>query len=222
MKDKILQTKLRVLIADDHPMFRKGLLQAVGSDNTIEIIGEAGDGLEALRLVDELKPDVAILDIEMPGLNGLQVAEEIIKRQLPVDIVFLTMYKEEDMFNEAMDLGVKGYVLKESAVSDIVNSIKIVASGRYFLSPSISEFLVSRSDRARLLLKKKPQLQNLTTTERKVLRSISENKTSKEIADELNISYRTVENHRSNICNKLAIHGSHSLLKFAIEHKSEL
>ena len=222
MKDKILQTKLRVLIADDHPIFRKGLLQAVGSDNAIEIVGEAGDGQEALRLVDELKPDVAILDIEMPGLNGLQVAEEIIKRHLPIDIVFLTMYKEEDMFNEAMDLGVKGYVLKESAVSDIVNSIKTVASGRYFLSPSISEFLVSRSDRARLLLKKKPQLQNLTTTERKVLRSISENKTSKEIADDLNISYRTVENHRSNICNKLAIHGSHSLLKFAIEHKSEL
>lgn len=222
MKDKMLHTKLRALIADDHPMFRKGLLQAVGSDNAIEIVGEAGDGQEALRLADELKPDIAILDIEMPGLNGLQVAEEIIKRHLPIDIVFLTMYKEEDMFNEAMDLGVKGYVLKESAVSDIVNSIKTVASGRYFLSPSISEFLVSRSDRARLLLKKKPQLQNLTTTERKVLRSISENKTSKEIADDLNISYRTVENHRSNICNKLAIHGSHSLLKFAIEHKSEL
>jgi DNA-binding NarL/FixJ family response regulator len=121
MKDKILQTKLRVLIADDHPMFRKGLLQAVGSDNTIEIIGEAGDGLEALRLVDELKPDVAILDIEMPGLNGLQVAEEIIKRQLPVDIVFLTMYKEEDMFNEAMDLGVKGYVLKDCSFGTVLS-----------------------------------------------------------------------------------------------------
>lgn len=216
------QTKLRVLIADDHPIFRKGLIQAVGSDRAIEIVGEAGDGQQALRLADELKPDVAVLDIEMPELSGLQVAEEIIKRRLPVDIVFLTMYKEEDMFNEAMDLGVKGYVLKESAVSDIVNSIKTVATGRYYLSPTISEFLVSRSDRARLLLKKKPQLENLTATERKVLRFISENKTSKEIANELNISYRTVENHRSNICNKLEIHGSHSLLKFAIEHKSVL
>jgi DNA-binding NarL/FixJ family response regulator len=158
----------------------------------------------------------------MPGMNGLQVAEEIIRRHLPVDIVFLTMYKEEDMFNEAMDIGVKGYVLKESAVSDIVNSIKTVAEGRYFLSPSISEYLITRSDRARLLLKKKPQLENLTKTERKVLRMISENKTSKEIGDVLNISFRTVENHRSNICNKLEIHGSHALLKFAIEHKSAL
>jgi len=216
------RTKLRVLIADDHPIFRKGLLLAIGTEHSIEIIGEAEDGQQALRLAEELKPDVIVLDIEMPELNGLQVAEEIIKRHLPVDIVFLTMYKEEDMFNAAMDLGVKGYILKESAVSDIVNSIKTVAAGQYFLSPSISEYLVSRSDRAHSLLKKKPQLQNLTATERKVLRLISENKTSKEIGDELNISYRTVENHRSNICNKLEIHGSHSLLKFAIEYKTVL
>jgi DNA-binding NarL/FixJ family response regulator len=216
------RTKLRVLIADDHPIFRKGLLLAIGTEHSIDIIGEAEDGQQALRLAEELKPDVIVLDIEMPELNGLQVAEEIIKRHLPVHIVFLTMYKEEDMFNAAMDLGVKGYVLKESAVSDIVKSIKTVAAGRYFLSPSISEYLISRSDHARSLLKKKPQLENLTVTERKVLRLISENKTSKEIGDELNISYRTVENHRSNICNKLEIHGSHSLLKFAIEYKTVL
>jgi DNA-binding NarL/FixJ family response regulator len=222
MKKQTIQTKLRVLIADDHPIFRKGLIQAINNEGSIDIIGEAGDGNQALQLSEELKPDIIVLDIEMPGLNGLQVADSIIKRQLPVDIVILTMYKEEDMFNEAMDMGVKGYVLKESAVIDIVNSIKTVANGRYYLSPSISDFLVSRSDRARSLLKKRPQLENLTTTERKVLRLISENKTSKEIADGLNISYRTVENHRSNICNKLEIHGSHSLLKFAIENKSVL
>jgi DNA-binding NarL/FixJ family response regulator len=132
------------------------------------------------------------------------------------------MYKEEDMFNEAMNIGVKGYVLKENAVSDIVDSIKIVASGRYFISPIISEFLVSRSDRVRSLLKKKPQLETLTATERRVLRLISEINTSKEIADYLHISYKTVENHRSNICTKLDIHGSHSLLKFAIENKDVL
>jgi len=222
MKEKPNQTRLRVLIADDHPVFRKGLILAVGAESSIEIIGEAGNGNDALRLSEELLPDVIVLDIEMPGMTGLQVAEEIIKRHLPVDIVFLTMYKEEDMFNEAMDMGVKGYVLKESAVIDIVNSIKTVANGRYFLSPSISEHLVTRSDRARLLMKKKPQLENLTKTERKVMRMISENKTSKEIGEELNTSFRTVENHRSNICNKLEIHGSHALLKFAIENKSSL
>jgi DNA-binding NarL/FixJ family response regulator len=218
----MIQTKLQVLIVDDHPVFRRGLIQAIGLDRSIEIIGEAGDGQQALRLVEELKPDVIILDIEMPILNGLQAAREIVKRKLPVDIVFLTMYKDEDMFNEAIDIGVKGYVLKESAVGDIVNSIKTIALGKYFISPAISDFLVSRSDRARSLLRKKPQLENLTVTERKVLRLISENKSSKEIGDLLNTSYRTVENHRSNICNKLEIHGSHSLLKFAIENKRNL
>jgi DNA-binding NarL/FixJ family response regulator len=216
------KTKLRIIIADDHPIFRKGMILAIGSESSIEIISEAGNGLQALDLTEKLKPDVVVLDIEMQGLNGLQVAGEIIKRHIPSHIVFLTMYKEEDMFNEAMDLGVKGYVLKDSAVSDIVDAIKAVANGQYFLSPSISEYLVNRGDNTRSLLKKKPQLKNLTATERKVLRLISGNKTSKEIGDELHISYRTVENHRTNICNKLEIHGSHSLLKFAIEYKAVL
>jgi DNA-binding NarL/FixJ family response regulator len=216
------KTKLRVIIADDHPIFLKGLLLAIGSERSIEIIGEASDGLQALYLTESLKPDVIVLDIEMPGLTGLQVAAEVIGRHLPSHVVFLTMYKEEDMFNEAMDLGVKGYVLKESAVSDIVDAIKNVAAGRHYLSPSISDYLVKRSDYSRLLLKKKPQLESLTATERKVLRLIATNKTSKEIGDDLHISFRTVENHRTNICNKLEIHGSHSLLKFAIEYKTVL
>ncbi len=216
------KNKLRVIIADDHPVFRKGLIQAIGTDRLIEIVGEVSDGQQALHLVEDLKPDVIVLDIEMPHMNGLQVAKEIVKKKLPVEIVFLTMYKDEDMFNEAIDIGVKGYVLKESAVGDIVNSIKTVDTGKYYLSPTISDYLVSRSDRARSLIKKKPQLENLTVTERKVLRMISENKTSKEIGELLKISYRTVENHRSNICNKLEIHGSHALLKFAIENKRSL
>jgi DNA-binding NarL/FixJ family response regulator len=215
-------TKLRVLIADDHPIFRKGMLLAISNERSIEIVAEAGDGREALDLAEELRPNVAVLDIEMPELTGLQVAEEIIQRHLPISIIFLTMFREEDMFNEAMDMGVKGYVLKDSAVSDIVQGIKAVAAGRHFISPSISHYLVSRSDRAHLLIKKKPQLKNLTATERRVLRLISENKTSKEIGYALNTSYRTIENHRANICNKLEIHGSHSLLKFAIEYKTVL
>jgi DNA-binding NarL/FixJ family response regulator len=216
------KTKIKIIIADDHPIFRKGLLLAIGSEHSIEIVGEAGDGLQALYLVEKLRPDVIVLDIEMPGLNGLQVAGEIIRRQLPSHIIFLTMYKEEDMFNEAMNLGVKGYVLKESAVNDITDAIKTVADGQNYTSPSISEFLVSRGDYGSSLLKKKPQLDNLTPMERKVLRLIAVNKTSKEIGDELHISHRTVENHRANICNKLEIHGSHSLLKFAIEYKTVL
>ncbi len=216
------KSKIKVVIADDHPIFRKGLMLAFGSEYSIDVVGEAADGLQALYLAEKQKPDVIILDIEMPGLNGLQVAGEIIRRQLPSGIIFLTMYKEEDMFNEAMNLGVRGYVLKESAVSDITDAIKTVASGQNYISPSISEYLAKRSDYAISLLKKKPQLENLTQMERKVLKLIAANRTSKEIGDELHISHRTVENHRANICNKLEIHGSHSLLKFAIEFKAVL
>jgi DNA-binding NarL/FixJ family response regulator len=132
------------------------------------------------------------------------------------------MYKDEDMFNEAMSLGVKGYVLKECAVSDLAMSVKTVIAGHHFISPAVSELLVNRNDRARVLVRRRPQMEDLTVTEKKVLRLIAENKTSKEIAISLHVSYRTIENHRSNICNKLDIHGSHSLLKFAIEHKSFL
>ena len=216
------KNKIRVLIADDHPIFRKGLRQAIEGDVHLDIVGEANDGQQALQLIAGLKPDVIVLDIEMPLMTGLQVAKEIQHQNLQTEAVFLTMYKDEDMFNEAMDLGVKGYVLKESAVSDLVASIKAVMAGRYFISPAISELLVNRSDRARTLIRKKPQIENLTATERKVLRLIAENKTSKEIADKLHVSFRTIENHRSNICAKLEIHGSHSLLKFAIEHRSIL
>ncbi len=214
--------KIKIIIADDHPIFRKGLRQAIEIDHELEIVGEAQDGVEALELIEELKPAAIVLDIEMPRKTGLEVARDIQKRNLPVEVIFLTMYKDEDMFNEAMSLGVKGYVLKECAVSDITMSVKTVVAGHHFISPAISELLVNRNDRARVLIRRKPRMEDLTVTEKKVLRFIAENKTSKEIALTLHVSYRTIENHRSNICNKLDIHGSHSLLKFAIEHKSLL
>ena len=214
--------RIRIVIADDHPIFRKGLRHALETDRELEIVGEAQDGMQALELIEELKPAVIVLDIEMPRKTGLEVARDIQKRNLPVEIIFLTMYKDEDMFNEAMSLGVKGYVLKECAVSDLAMSVKTVIAGHHFISPAVSELLVNRNDRARVLVRRRPQMEDLTVTEKKVLRLIAENKTSKEIAMSLHVSYRTIENHRSNIFNKLDIHGSHSLLKFAIEHKSFL
>jgi DNA-binding NarL/FixJ family response regulator len=217
-----MEKRIKVVIADDHPIFRRGLRQAIESDRSLLIVGEAGNGLEALQCIEATKPDVAVLDIEMPVLSGLEVASKVQKQRLPVEVVFLTMYKDEDMFNEALDIGVKGYVLKENTVEDIVNCIKEVAKGKYFLSPTISSYLVTRNERVKNLIKKKPELDDLTPTERKILKMIAENKTSKEIASFMNISHRTVENHRLNICNKLDIHGSHALLKFALEHKSEL
>lgn len=217
-----MNPSLSILIADDHPLFRRGLRQAIEENADLGVTGEAADGAAALRQIEELKPDVAILDINMPAMSGLQVAKAVRDRKLFVAVVVLTVYKEEEMFNEAMDFGVRGYVLKETAVSDIIEAIKTVADGRYYLSPSLSGHIVSRSRSARALLEKIPSIADLTPAERRVLRLISQSKTSKEIAEELGVSYRTIETHRTNIAEKLNIHGTHSLLKFALRNKAIL
>jgi DNA-binding NarL/FixJ family response regulator len=132
------------------------------------------------------------------------------------------MHRDEDIFNEALDLSVKGYVLKDSAVTDIVGSIRAVNAGQNYISPQLSNYLLSRSRRAAALIASRPSLTDLTPTERRILKLIAENKTSREIAGELFLSVRTVENHRAHICQKLELHGSHALLAFSLEHKSEL
>lgn len=212
----------RIFIADDHPLFRKGLLQAIESQPLITVVGEASDGAEALKAILDLDPDLAILDIDMPEKNGLEVARALRARKSRTDIIFLTMYDDEEMFNEAMDIGVRGYVLKESAVRDIIESIRLVREGKHYISPSISSFLVQRDSRSRELHKSVPSLDDLTAAERKILRLIADGKTSKEIASELNVSPKTVDNHRLNISTKLNLHGSHKLLKFALQNKGKL
>ena len=217
-----MKTEIRIVIADDHPIFRRGLRSVIESDPGLKIIAEAEDGEVALGHIQALQPEIAILDMEMPNKGGFEVMRAIQEKMSPVAVIFLTMYKDERFFNAALDLGVKGYVLKDSAVNDIVACIKTVASGQNFISPLLSTYLVNRRDRATSLLKQKPGLNNLTAAEREVLRLIATNKTNKEIADELCISIRTVEKHRANISEKLELHGSHVLLSFALEHKSEL
>lgn len=217
-----MTSTISVVIADDHPLFRKGLRQSIEEDPSFTILGEAGDGATALRLIEERMPDVAVLDIDMPEMRGLQVARVVKEKNLFVAVIILTIYKEEDMFNEAMDAGVRGYVMKETAVIDLLEAMKIVSMGKYYFSPAIAGHLVGRSQRAKNLLMQKPSLADLTPAEQRTLKLIALNKTSKEIADELSISYRTVETHRTNIATKLNIHGSHSLLKFALENKSVL
>ncbi|MBK8382762.1 MAG: response regulator transcription factor [Ignavibacteria bacterium] len=212
--------KIRIIIADDHPIFRGGLRQIISADESIEIIGEADNGEKALEIIQELKPDIAVLDIDMPKKTGLDVLREL--KDSNTKIIFLTMYAEEDIFDEAMDFGIKGYVLKDSAVNDIIECILSVNEDNYYISPNVSNLLVNRRNKSKNLIKKNPELGNLTKTERNILRFISENKTSKEIAEVLFLSHRTVENHRTNISNKLNLKGSHSLLKFAIENKSYL
>ncbi len=208
-----------ILIADDHPIFRKGLKQVIESAVNSFVVKEAEDGKSALQFVEELKPDVTILDVDMPEMNGLEVAKEIEKRRLKTKVIFLTMYKEEELFNEALDHGVLGYILKDNAAKEILNAIYAVIKNEYYICPSISNYLINRNVKEKRLTKVKPGLNDLTPSEKQILRYIGESKTSKEIADDLHISYRTVENHRTNICTKLNIHGSHALLKFAFEYK---
>ncbi len=214
--------EIKVLIADDHPIVRRGLCQVIGSDPQLKIVEDVGDGLSALRAIERLQPDVAVLDLDMPEKNGFDVVREIDRSRLATEVIILTIHSEEDMFNEAMDLGVKGYILKDSAVTDIITGIRSVARGNHFISPQLSSYLVNRNTRAANLARKKPGLDNLTPAEKKILKLIAEGKSSKEIADLLFINYRTVENHRTNICTKLDLHGSHALLKFALQNRSKL
>jgi DNA-binding NarL/FixJ family response regulator len=213
---------IKVVIVDDHPLFRQGMRQLVESQSRFELVGEAGDGASALIMIEKLKPDVAVLDVSLPDVSGLELARKLQAKRHPTRIVILTMHNDEDTFNRAMDLGVRGFVLKDNAVQDIVSCLTAVAAGEPYLSPSISYYLVHRRGRADKLAAKKPGLEDLTKAERRVLKLISEKKTSREIAAELFVSPRTIEAHRANISGKLALSGSHSLLQFALENRSAL
>jgi DNA-binding NarL/FixJ family response regulator len=217
-----MKPEIRVLIADDHPVVRQGLRQTIETDRGLKIVGEAGDGGVALEQIKTLLPEVAVLDIDMPVKDGFAVATAIREEKLPVAIIFLTIHREEELFQAAIDLGVKGYVLKDSATTDIIAGIKTVAGGQPYISPSLSAYLINRRARSVALIKEKPGIEELTPMERRVLKLIAEDKTSKEIAKELFISHRTVETHRTNISRKLELHGSLALIKFAVAHKSQL
>ena len=217
-----MNQEIRLLIADDHPLLRAGLRQVIETDPLLRVVAEASDGAAALAQLKSVQPDVAVLDIEMPQLTGFALLREIQAQGLSTAVVFLTMYRDEEMFNAALDLGALAYVLKDSATTDIIGAIRAAAAGQPYISPSISAFLLNRATGKKKLAQQNPGLNDLTPAERRVLRLIAEDKTSREIAEALSISYRTVENHRANICQKLNLKGSHSLLKFAYEHKAKL
>jgi DNA-binding NarL/FixJ family response regulator len=217
-----MSSEIRIVIADDHPVFRHGLRQIIEAEPGLRIAGEASDGLAALTMIQELRPDVAVLDVHMPHMKGFEVAREILREQLPVGIIFLTMHDDESMFNEALNVGAKGYLLKDSASNDIVSSIRTVAGGQHYVSPVISTYLMSRAARKTAFAEQTPSLKDLTPTELRILKLIAQRESSKTIAEQLFISYRTVENHRYSICQKLGLHGNNSLVIFALEHRSEL
>lgn len=217
-----MKTDIRVIVADDHPIVRQGLRQVIEADPQLKVIAEAGDGQTALDMMQTLQPEIAVLDIDMPEMDGFAVARALREQQLNTAVIFLTIHREEDLFNEALDVGARGYVLKDSATTDIVAGIRAVARGEHYTSPALTSSLINRRQRAAGLRQQNPTLNDLTTAERRILQLIADYKTSREIADELCISYRTVETHRTNICQKLGLHGSHALMKFALAHKTEL
>jgi DNA-binding NarL/FixJ family response regulator len=217
-----MHTEIRIIIADNHPVFRHGLRQVMEAEPDLHILGEAQDGLAALDAIRCHKPQVAVLDVDMPRMDGLAVVRALREERLNTRVVFLTMHKDEDLFNEALNLDVQGYVVKDSAVTEIAGSVRAAAAGQVFISPSVSAYLFNRSRRAAALVAQNPSTASLTATERRIMAAIAEHKTSKEIARDLFISHRTVENHRSNICQKLDLHGAHALLRFALDTKSEL
>ena len=204
-----------IIIADDHPLLLKGL-----SDFLIEkgynVVGSGADGREAYNLIAKLEPDIAILDIQMPFMSGIEIARKCNTNQFKTKIVLITFHKEKDLYRQAKDLNIYGYILKEFALDEIENCIYTVTEGDSYFSPKIREHLdePSAEDDA---------LKDLTPSERKILKLIAKDKTNKEIASMLFISHRTVEKHRSNIINKLDLqHKTNSLLIWAKEHQDRL
>jgi DNA-binding NarL/FixJ family response regulator len=212
--------QIRLLIADDHPIVRNGLSFKLNQDARFTIVAEAGDGETALSLIQEMQPDIAILDIDMPKLDGLQVARRIVELNLKTKTILLTLHKDEDFFRTAMEIGAKGYFLKENATEEIVAGVQAVSDGRTYVSAAMSVYLLRQQaitpDSSEILAAQ------LTPAERNILKLISLGETSKGIGQKLSLSYRTIENHRTNMCRKLDIVGTNALLRFALEHKATL
>lgn len=217
-----MASEIKIFIADDHPIFRHGLRQIIERAPQLVVVDEAEDGETAWQKLRSTDADVAILDVDMPGRDGFELARAIRDARLKVAIIFLTMHKDEHFLDRALDLNVKGYVVKDSALTDIIQCIRAVASGREYISPQLTGFLLNRSRRTAQLADSKPQITMLTPIERRVLRLVAQYKSSKQIADELCLSVRTIEHHRARISQKLELEGHHALLKFALEHESEL
>ncbi len=213
---------IRAFIVDDHPMFRQGLRQAIENDKRFEVIGEAADGSVAIKDILKTIPDLAVLDINLPGANGIEIASALRAAQSTTRLIFLTMLQDEAAFNHAMSLGVHGYLLKDSGVVEIINCLLSVAAGNVYVSPALSGFLLKRHNKTIALAAHTPGLDDLTTAERRILKRIAEKKSTKQIAAEFNVSPRTVETHRANICTKLELRGNNGLLQFAIEHRDAL
>lgn len=205
---------IRVLLADDHTLIRAGIRELLQGLSGVEVAGEAGDGHEALQLVETLQPDVVLLDIGMPGLNGLEVAARLARLHPAMRVLILSMHMSEEYVLQALRAGAAGYLLKGAAVAELELAVRAVARGETYLSPSVSKSVVD--EYVRRTGGAADPLDALTPRQREILQLVAEGHTSKDIARKLGLSYRTVETHRNQLMKRLDIHDVSGLVRFAV------
>jgi DNA-binding NarL/FixJ family response regulator len=211
--------KIRVLIADDHGIVRKGLRLQLEQDGAFEVAGEASEGREAVRLSDELAPDIVLMDIAMPHLNGIQATAQLVKKNPQIGVIILSMHSDETYITRALAAGARGYLLKENADRDLHNAVRAVAVGKRFFSPAIANAL--RADYMRELQQRglEDTYDLLTEREKEVLQLLAEGKANKEVAGVLNLSISTVETHRTRLMQKLNLHSSAEIVLYAVRKR---
>ncbi len=203
--------QISVFLADDHAMVREGLAAVVANAPDINVVGQCGDGLTVMEQVRQLRPDVVVLDITMPGLNGLDLCRELNRKVNGVSILILTMHDDEQFVAKALENGASGYLVKEAAAGQLTEAVQAVARGDLYLGPGISRNVLQIIAR-----RETDPYDNLTTRERQVLQLIAEGRTNRQIADQLDLAIKTVDTHRSNLMRKLNIHDQTSLVKYAL------
>lgn len=209
---------IRILIAEDHLMVRAGIHVLLEKAGDINILGEASNGQEAVEMTQELKPDVLIMDIMMPRMNGIQAAENIRELKLPTHILLLSMYADAGFIHQALQCGVKGYVLKSSVSDELLQAVRTVANGQVFLSSPVSEVVVESAIRPYTSRSDSDPLSNLSPREKQILQMIAEENTSGEIAKLLFISEKTVEKHRARLMEKLNVRNLAGLVRLAVKY----
>jgi len=210
---------IRVLVADDHPIVREGIVSVLRGERDLDVVGEAGDGKETVALVERLRPDVVILDVSMPRLNGVTAAWQIGKVAPAVRIIILTVHADQAYVTQALAAGVRGYVLKQAVTAELAKAIRLVQSGQIFLSPEISGGSAPEAWGRPAVREPDAPIDELTLREVEVLQLIAEGCSSKEIAQLLALSVKTVETHRSRLMAKLNIHETAGLVRYAIRKR---
>ncbi len=212
--------KLRILLADDHEIVRRGLCALLEKHEGWEVCGEASSGREALELAKQLKPDIVILDIGMPSLNGLATSKQLLQYDPSFKIIILTITDSDQVIREALNAGARGFVLKSDAARDLVSAVEAVASKRMFFTPRVNDLVLAGFlEKGRpISTNEPPSLPTLTARECEITQLLAEGKSSKEVASLLNLSTKTVETHRSNIMRKLGVHSIRDLVVYAIRN----